>query len=101
MLYVDDGAFVFESRTDTEKGTTLLTNHFARFGLEMHIVTEGKSSKTECVFSRPQVSLIHEHYHSLLSTSPPCLYRINTVRNRDAHTRTNNTSSAVKHKSSR
>ena len=59
MLYVDDGAFVFESSNDTEKGTTLLTDHFARFGLEMHIGTEEKSSKTECVFPRPQVSLIH------------------------------------------
>ena len=40
MLYVDDGTFVFESRTDTEKGITLLSDHFARFGLEMHIGTE-------------------------------------------------------------
>ena len=53
MLYVNNGAFVFESRTDTEIGTTLLTDHFARFVLEMHIGTEEKSSKTECVFFRP------------------------------------------------
>ena len=33
MLYVDDGTFVFESRTDIEKGITLLSYHFARFGL--------------------------------------------------------------------
>ena len=37
MLYIDDGAFVFESRTDIEKGITLLSDHFDRFGLEMHI----------------------------------------------------------------
>ena len=28
MIYVDDGAFVFESRTDIEKGITLLSDHF-------------------------------------------------------------------------
>ena len=33
MLYVDNGAFVFESRTDIKKGITLLSDHFARFGL--------------------------------------------------------------------
>ena len=33
MLYVDDGAFFFESRTDIEKGITVLSNHFSRFGL--------------------------------------------------------------------
>ena len=50
MIYVDDGAFVFESITDTEKGTTLLTDHFAWFRLVMHIGTKEKSTKTECVF---------------------------------------------------
>ena len=40
MLYVDDGAFIFESRTDIKKVITLLSYHFARFGLEMHIGTE-------------------------------------------------------------
>ena len=33
MLYVDDGAFVFESRTDIEKGITLLSDHF--FGSDL------------------------------------------------------------------
>ena len=45
MLYVDDGAFVFESRTDIGKGITLLSDHFAWFGLEMHIGTLKKLSK--------------------------------------------------------
>ena len=40
MIYVDYGAFVFELRTDTEKGITLLSNHFDRFRLEMQIGTE-------------------------------------------------------------
>ena len=37
MLYVDDGAFVFESRHQLETGIPLLLRHFAKFGLEMHI----------------------------------------------------------------
>ena len=101
MLYVDDGAFVFESSTDIKKGITLLSNHFSRFGLEMHIGTEKNTSKIECVFSPPQVSLIHKHYLSLLSPPPPCPYRRNKVRKRDAHVRTNNISSAQKNKSSK
>ena len=40
MLYVDNGAFCLKSRTDIEKGITLLSNHFARFGIKMHIGTE-------------------------------------------------------------
>ena len=53
MLYVDDGAFVFESRTNIERGITLLSDQFSRFGLEMHIGTEKNTSKTECVLFRP------------------------------------------------
>ena len=37
MLYVDNGTFVFESRNDTEKGITLLSNHFDQFGLDILI----------------------------------------------------------------
>ena len=40
MIYVDDGAFVFESRTNIKKGITLLSDHFARFGIKMYIGTE-------------------------------------------------------------
>ena len=40
MLHVDDGTFVFESRADIKKGITLLSDHLAWFGLEMHIGTE-------------------------------------------------------------
>ena len=96
IIYVDDGAFVFELRNDIEKGITLLYDHFARFGLEMHIDTRKKPSKTECIFPRPQVSLTHEHYQSLLSPPPPCPYRGNRARKRDAHVRTRNMPSAVK-----
>ena len=50
MLYVDDGAFVFESRHQLEIGIPLLLRHFGKFGLEMHIGKKNKLSKTECVF---------------------------------------------------
>ena len=53
LLYVDNGAFVFESRTNIEKGITLLSGHFSWFDLEMHIITEKLPSKTECLFFLP------------------------------------------------
>ena len=49
-LYVDDGAFIFTSRTDLTTGLDLIHKHFELFGLEMHIGREGSPSKTECVF---------------------------------------------------
>jgi hypothetical protein len=36
-LYVDDGSFLFESKQDMAKGTTILFHHMRRFGLLMHI----------------------------------------------------------------
>ena len=54
MLYVDGGAFFFGSRTDIEKGITLLSGHFSRFELEIHIGTGKNPSNTECVFSPPR-----------------------------------------------
>ena len=47
----------FESRTDIEIGINLLSNHFARFGLEMHIGTEKKPQILNAYFSHHQVSL--------------------------------------------
>ena len=52
-LYVDDGAFPFDTREDMIQGMNLIYQHFARFGLEMHIGRNGKVSKTECVFFPP------------------------------------------------
>ena len=54
-LYVDDGAFPFETREDMIQGLNLIYHHFARFGLEMHIGRNGDESKTECIsFPPPQ-----------------------------------------------
>ena len=54
FLYVDDGAFPFATREEMTQGATVIFDHFARFGLEMHLGYEkdGKiqPSKTECVF---------------------------------------------------
>mgnify|MGYP006196714589 FL=1 len=57
FLYVDDGAFPFATREEMTRGATVIFDHFARFGLEMHLGYErdGKiqPSKTECVFFPP------------------------------------------------
>ena len=55
MLYVDNGAFVFGSRRDLEKGLLLIFSHFFRFGLEMHIGHVPKPYKTECVLFPPPI----------------------------------------------
>ena len=52
-LYVDDGAFVFNTRSDMARGLNMIYNHFAKFGLEMHIGRGDTASKTECVFFPP------------------------------------------------
>ncbi|KAL7552342.1 hypothetical protein ACHAWF_015574 [Thalassiosira exigua] len=64
-LYVDDGAFVFQSRNGIEKGANLIYDHFARFGLEMHIGDETTDSETECVYSPPPLN------SSKTTISPP------------------------------
>jgi hypothetical protein len=57
FLYVDDGAFPVATREEMTRGATAIFDHFARFGLEMHLGYErdGKTqpSKTECVFFPP------------------------------------------------
>mgnify|MGYP003335088556 CR=1 FL=1 len=39
-IYVDDGAFLFESREDLEKGANLIFSHFKQFGLTMEIINK-------------------------------------------------------------
>ena len=50
MLYVDDGAFAFETRKNMEIGSNLVFQHFNLFVLQMYIGSKSKLSKTECVF---------------------------------------------------
>jgi hypothetical protein len=49
-LYADDGAFMFDSRTDLEAATTILFQHFGKFGMKMHVGTNGVKSKTEAMY---------------------------------------------------
>ena len=53
VLYVDDGAFPFEDREQLTEGVQLISDHFKRFVLEMHIGRGKKMSKTGCVFFPP------------------------------------------------
>ena len=50
MLYVDDGAFAFPSRKELEIGSAVVRRQFTKFGLEMHVGSVIKASKTEAVF---------------------------------------------------
>ncbi|KAL7552852.1 hypothetical protein ACHAWF_016100 [Thalassiosira exigua] len=52
-MYVDECAFIFESRNGIEKGANFTYDHFVRFGLEMHIGDETTDSKTKCVYPPP------------------------------------------------
>ncbi|MCP4745472.1 MAG: hypothetical protein GY874_04910 [Desulfobacteraceae bacterium] len=74
ILYIDDGAFIFNSRKDLIKGVNLINDMFKKFGLEMHIGRNGKASKTECIFFPPpgffkQKALETSSATPLLSTS--------------------------------
>ncbi len=52
-LYVDDGAFPFDTWESLLQGMKLAHKHFACFGLEMHIGRNGGKSKMECAFFPP------------------------------------------------
>ena len=102
MIYVDNGAFVFENRTDIEKGITLTFYHFTQFGLTMHIGTDSKPQRLNAYFPSPRfIYLTHEHYRPLISPTPHCTYRRKKVINIDAHVRNKNTPSAEKQQSSK
>ena len=60
-MYVDDGAFTFEDRDQLTRGLNLIYQHFAKFGLEMHIGKGKKASQTECVFFPPPGFLRRKH----------------------------------------
>jgi hypothetical protein len=68
ILYVDDGTFVFESQNELNQGAVRLFDHFAIFGLKMHIGRDGKKSKTEAIFF-PR-SNIQEHEYDLTTPIP-------------------------------
>ena len=74
ILYIDEGAFIFNSRKDLIKGVNLINETFKKFGLEMHIGRNGKASKTEFIFLPPpgffnQKALEPANANLLLSSS--------------------------------
>ena len=60
ILYVEDEAFTFEDLDQPTRGLNLFYQHFARFGLEMHIGKGKEASKTKCVFFPPPGFLIQK-----------------------------------------
>ena len=50
VLYLDNGAFVFNTREDLIEEANIINLQFRTFGMEMHIGTNGKKSKAECIF---------------------------------------------------
>ena len=49
-MFLDDSAFVFESRNDLIKGLSIIKYVFGCFGLEMHLGKGEVKSKTECIY---------------------------------------------------
>ena len=50
LLYIDDGAFVFNNRANLERGAEVINEHFKKFGMEMHVGRDEKKAKTEFMF---------------------------------------------------
>ena len=50
MLYVDNGAFAFPYQKEIELVSAVICRQFAKFGLEMHVGSATKASKTEAIF---------------------------------------------------
>ena len=55
ILYVDNGAFAFSSHRRLEIGSALIQAQVSNFGLQMHVVSISKPSKTEAIFPFPKV----------------------------------------------
>lgn len=55
LLFVDDGAFLFENKEQLAKGAELLYKHFRKFGLQMHVGRFNETSKTEVMFFPPNL----------------------------------------------
>jgi hypothetical protein len=70
LLYINDGAFLFQDLDSLTQGANLLYHHFRTFGLTMHIATSpNEKSKTEIVYFPP--SLRTEDYSDDLKMHIP------------------------------
>jgi hypothetical protein len=54
MLFIDDGAFIFNSRDDLSRGLEIIVEQFANFGLEVHIGQVKQQVKLE-VYTSPSL----------------------------------------------
>jgi len=55
LLFVNDGAFIFQNRLDIESGAQIIYSHFDCFGLQIHIGTEDTKSKMEAMVFPPSL----------------------------------------------
>ena len=51
IFFCDDGAFLFNSRSDAILGTIIIFNQMKRMGFNIHVGGGNKASKTEAVCS--------------------------------------------------
>ena len=94
MVCVYYCAFVFESRNDRKKRITFLSNHFARFGLKMHIGMGGNTSNTECVFFLSTFFFNARNVPLTDLTNSILVLQKNKARKIDTHVRMKNITSA-------
>ena len=73
ILYLDDGAFIFDSRSDLIKGVKLIDSLFKKFGMEMHVGKDEKASKTECIMFPPPGFLKQDSIEGRNNSSTPPL----------------------------
>ena len=60
ILYLDDGAFIFNSRNDLIKGVNIINLLFKQIGMEMHVGKNEKVSKIECIWFPAPGNLVQE-----------------------------------------
>ena len=60
VLYLDDGAFIFDSRNDLIKGVNIINLLFKKIGMEMYVGKNEKASKTEYIWFPAPGDLIQE-----------------------------------------
>jgi hypothetical protein len=57
LLYVNDGAFMFETEEEMVRGAKLIAEHFKVFGLKMHYGKDCGKSKTKAMYFPPNLQL--------------------------------------------
>jgi len=55
LLYIDDGAFLFDTLEELTTASQIIYDHFMKFGLQMHVSTKDQKSKTETIFFPPSL----------------------------------------------